>query len=107
MKGRPFKKLIHVQEALEKILGSITPLSETEKVPVRDASGRVLGSDITADSDVPPFRRVAMDGYAVIAEDVFSASQQAPVELDVIEEVFAGQMPSETVTRGTCSRVAT
>jgi molybdenum cofactor synthesis domain-containing protein len=107
MKGRPFKKLIPIQEALETILGSITPLEDTEKVPLEDAVGRVLAVDVTADSNVPPFRRAAMDGYAVIAEDVFSASQQAPVELDVTEDVYAGQMPEETVTKGKCARVAT
>jgi len=107
MKGRPFKKLITVQEALEKIIGSIGKMESTEVIPLEEAAGRVLADDVEANSDVPPFRRAGMDGYAVIAEDVFNASQQAPVELVILEDVFAGQMPKETVTKGKCSRVAT
>jgi molybdopterin molybdotransferase len=51
-------------EAEKLILDSI-PLFHREDCPLADAHGRALRSDLKADRDVPPFDRVAMDGYAV------------------------------------------
>ena len=35
-----------------------------EQVPLAAASGRILAERISADRDLPPFNRSAMDGYA-------------------------------------------
>ncbi|MGJ8655305.1 MAG: molybdopterin molybdotransferase MoeA [Akkermansiaceae bacterium] len=40
-------------------------LLDSEKIPLSDALGRVLASDILADRDAPPFDRVMMDGIAI------------------------------------------
>ena len=42
--------------------------------------------------DVPPFDRSAMDGYAIIAEDVSTASESNPKYLKVVDEVGAGSI---------------
>ncbi|HQX56348.1 MAG TPA: hypothetical protein PLP07_10495, partial [Pyrinomonadaceae bacterium] len=49
----------------------------TESVSLTDSVGRVLANDIVADTDLPPFDRSQMDGFAVIAADV----ESAPAEL--------------------------
>lgn len=37
----------------------------TEKIPLQEATGRVLAEDIVADRDLPPYDRVTMDGIAI------------------------------------------
>jgi molybdopterin biosynthesis enzyme len=48
--------------------------------------GRILAEDIFADSDMPPFDRSQMDGYAMKAKDTSSA----PVDLKLVGESAAG-----------------
>ncbi|HTN50014.1 MAG TPA: gephyrin-like molybdotransferase Glp [Burkholderiaceae bacterium] len=55
--------------ALEKLTARIEPLRELESVRLDAALGRVLGADVIATLDVPPFDNAAMDGYALRAAD--------------------------------------
>ncbi len=56
--------MISVAEAL-KIVLSVPGNFGLETVPLNDAYKRVLGEDIFADRDAPPFNRVMMDGIAI------------------------------------------
>ena len=51
------------------IIKSFAQSYGTEKILLDDALGRVIGEDIYADRDYPPFNRSAMDGYAIQKED--------------------------------------
>ncbi len=95
-------RLLTVDEALEGILTRIRPLGARE-VPLLDAIGRTLATDVVADRDVPPFRNSAMDGYAVRGADVATA----PVRLKVIGAVAAGAMPQGAVGAGEAMRIMT
>ena len=68
-KMRPIRDTIPFDDALTFISESAVPLTRTTRVPLTEASGRVLATEIVAKCDVPPFDRAAMDGYAVVAED--------------------------------------
>ena len=70
--------MISVEEAL-RILRAHLPAPGVETVDFRSSLGRVLAEDLLANSDIPPFDRCAMDGYAVRADD----TRPAPVELPV------------------------
>ncbi len=48
-----------------------------------------------------------MDGYAVIASEVASASKVAPARLRILDRIYTGQVSSITVARGTCAEIAT
>ena len=61
--------MISVDEALERILGSVGPLG-SETAALSEAAGRILAGDIGAQLFNPAFDVSAMDGYAVRAEDV-------------------------------------
>ena len=87
----PFKLLISREKALETILSTVKPIERTEKIRIEDAGGRILATDIKAQSDVPPFDRAAMDGYAVKAEDTFNASTFNPVRLKIAGVLHAGE----------------
>lgn len=65
-----------------------------EIVTLEDAASRVLACDFESPIPLPPFRRAAMDGYAVRSEALEPASRDKPVRLRVIGEIKAG--PSES-----------
>ena len=104
---RPIRETLPMDEALTLVFEAATPITRTERVPLREAGGRVLASPAVAAVDVPPFDRAAMDGYAVIAEDTFGAGRYDPKVLTAIEKVYTGQVPTRTVSRGECVEIAT
>ncbi|HQV56983.1 MAG TPA: molybdopterin molybdotransferase MoeA [Ilumatobacteraceae bacterium] len=98
--------MISDAEALQYVLHHCAPLAATE-VSTADAGGRVLAVAVAAAEDVPPFDNSAVDGYAVLANDVRGASPTNPVELRVIDKVAAGSASSATVVSGTAIRIMT
>ena len=98
--------MISVEDALAYILKHFYPL-ESESVSMLDALGLVLAEDIVAEIDVPPFKNSAMDGYAVRAKDIESASSGHPVTLTVIGDVAAGRVSNLDVGTGTAIRIMT
>src|SRR5579884_1952690 len=99
-------RLLGVDEALAAILARI-PVLSPETVVLTEALGRVLAEDVYADIDVPPFHNSAMDGYAVIAADTAGASRARPVELRVVADLPAGQVPTVPVRPGEAVRIMT
>ena len=77
--------MISVEEALGILLANL-PERKIDQIPFQSALGRFLAENLVATSDVPPFHRSAMDGYAVVAADV----EGAPVDLAVVGESRAG-----------------
>lgn len=79
-----------------------------EIVPLAEALGRVLASDVFAEVDVPGFDRSNVDGYALRSADTLDASEDAPRQLTLSgQEIATGQVPSVAVTAGTASVIAT
>ena len=78
-----------------------------ELCDVLRAGGRVVALDVTAGFDVPRFRRAAMDGYAVIAEETFGATANDPREFSVVGESFPARPADAAVSAGTCVRIMT
>jgi molybdopterin molybdotransferase len=76
--------------ALDMFLNAVVPIEDTEVTPIREARGRVLASQIIAPRDEPNYRRAAMDGYAVIADDTLGASERSPVALKIGDDVRRG-----------------
>ena len=69
----------------EKIQAS-RPQPASDRVPLAEARGRILGEDIAADRDYPPFHRATRDGFAVSSTDV----TQVPATLEVVGLARAG-----------------
>jgi molybdopterin molybdotransferase len=56
---------------MERLIGErITPIVETERVPLHGARGRVVANAIKAPMDLPPFDNSAVDGFAVRHADL-------------------------------------
>ena len=81
--------LIPLGDALAKI-DENQKLMDTEKINLKDSQGRVLAHSISSYHNSPPFDKSAMDGYAVIAEDTFGASNNVIKELKIIDRIGAG-----------------
>jgi molybdopterin molybdotransferase len=98
--------MISVDEALDKILAAFERLP-AERIPLDDGLQRVLATDLHATQDLPPFPNSSMDGYALRAADVVSASRATPVQLTVIADIPAGSAPTVTVSDGQAARIMT
>ena len=104
---RPFVSTISLEEARRRLKENVRPIDRTERVQLADAAGRIAATDVVSPIDVPPFARSAMDGYAVIAADLTTASPTAPVTLRVIDRIYTGQPSAHTVVAGACAEIAT
>ena len=98
--------MIQVQEALDKILTKIQ-FKGVEKVSLDQALGRVLTEDVVSRINNPPLDNSAMDGYAVIAKDIQSATPENPVKLEMVEEIAAGYTAKGTLKPGQTMRIMT
>ncbi len=98
--------MMTVEDAQQKILAALAPLP-SESVPLAAAHGRILAAPPLAAVDLPGFDNSAMDGYAVRAEDVAGAGAAAPVRLQLMGQVAAGEFFSDPVTAGNCVRIFT
>jgi molybdopterin molybdotransferase len=94
--------VIPVAEAIRIVKEQTAPLSP-EKIVAADALDRFLAEDIIADSDLPPFDRSQMDGYALRAEDV----AHVPAKLRIIGESAAGRGWHHEMRAGEAVRIMT
>ena len=99
-------KLDSVKNAL-KLIGNNQKFTDSEEISIHDAHKRVLAEDIMAFHDSPPFDKSAMDGFAVIGENTFGASQSAPKELKIIDAIGAGEFSDKTVGENEAIVIAT
>lgn len=101
-----FGKLASLEEA-KKIIFSLVKEKENEKLRLENALNRVLAQNIVAKIDVPHFKKSAMDGFAVMAEDTFGASNTNPKELPIIERIKIGQVVKKELKSNQCVEIAT
>ncbi|MDP3088072.1 MAG: molybdopterin molybdotransferase MoeA, partial [Methylotenera sp.] len=82
----------------------LSPVRETECLPLRECLGRVLAKDILSPANVPNYDNSAMDGYAFNVADIGAA---LPTRLKVIGAAFAGRAFNGVLARGDCVRIMT
>lgn len=93
-----------VEQARSKILESVTPISDTEDLPIRDALNRVLASPIRSTIDVPAYTNSAMDGYAIQGTDIPDTGTKG---LKIIGTIMAGKPLEIHIASGECARIMT
>jgi len=104
---RPLRSTIALDEAKRLVDAAVRPIERTERVPLAEADRRVLAEPIVAASDVPPFARAAMDGYAVRAADTAGATRERPRALTRVATLFTGLAADRPVGPGECIEIAT
>ncbi len=94
--------MISVTKAI-KIIDDVTAALGAEKLDIAASVNRILREDIIADTDLPPFDRSQMDGYAVIAAD----TKNTPAILKIAGESAAGKGWHKTLKSGEAVRIMT
>ncbi len=85
--------LVEARHRVEEVAAQLSPTAlELLELPL--CLGRVLGEEIRADRDYPPFPRAARDGYAVRSADL----AQLPARLKVVGEIRAGLAPENVLS---------
>ncbi len=84
-----------------------TPAVGTERVPLREAGGRVLAAALRAPENLPAERRAVMDGYAVRAADVHAASELASISLALVGVVPMGEIFAGALAAGEAVAIST
>ena len=98
--------MLSVEDAREKILSKFEILNPTQ-INILDSVGSIVSEDIISEINVPPLDNSAMDGYAVIKDDLINADDENIIYLDVIEEIPAGSIPKLSLSTGQASRIMT
>ena len=94
--------MLALGEAQRAVLDVVEPLPRVT-CDLAESHGLALAEDVVAPHDVPPFANSAMDGFAVLATDV----ARTPVDLEIIEDVAAGNVAAKAVTAGSAVRIMT
>ncbi len=100
----PFDALLPVEEARERLLATIKPITETVSVGLREAKGRVLANDVVSPIAVPSHTNSAMDGYAINSRDI---PHSGHAQLTIKGTAWAGQVFEGAITDGEAVRIFT
>ena len=90
-----FFKLIRLEKALDLMKQSIRnyPILN-EEIETIKSLGKVLDEDVFAKCDIPDHDYAAMDGYAVITNNILKASENNPVKLVIKGELYPSDNPT-------------
>lgn len=100
------KKFIALEEALE-ILNKNTKALKSEVVSIKDSLKRVLYGDVKSKINNPPFNKSVFDGYAFKSEGSKGTSKENPIELKIVDEIFAGDFSEREIKSGEAVRIMT
>lgn len=95
--------MLSVHQAVEHMLTTIKPITDSELVKIENAVDRVLATPVQSAINVPSYNNSAMDGFAFRAADVEHDTSQ----LRCIGQSLAGHPFNGTVGAGECIRIMT
>jgi len=93
-----------VSDALKNIYTAISPISESEVVPIRESLNRVLATNISSSLNVPTATNSAMDGYALHGDTI---PKEGTSKIKVVGTAFAGKPYKGEVGKGESVRIMT
>jgi len=97
--------MIELTDAIALVERTAAPLPPRRQ-RLLDAVGRRLAAPVVADVDSPPWDRAMMDGFAVRSADVVDRGG-APVDLEVVADLAAGDATTIVIASGSCARIMT
>lgn len=101
---KPQTPWLNVEEAINRMTGSVKKIQDTEVVAIRDALNRVLAKEVISTINVPPYANSAMDGYAFNSVDLPASGEN---NLTLVGKSFAGIPFNGEVKQGECIRIMT
>jgi len=106
LKTAGFVKLTSLDDALKKTFSRLK-LNPKEEIETSTAFNRILANNVISEIDVPPFKRSAMDGYAIKAEDSFGASPKNPKTIKLVGKIEIGDYSEQELNKGEAIRIST
>jgi len=103
---RGFSRRTDVEKAQRLVDERVSTL-DGELIDLMQATDRVLARAVTSPVNVPAFRRSAMDGYAVIAEETFGATTHDPRRFEIHGESLPAKPAASDVGPSVCIRIMT
>ena len=94
--------LLSFEQALASMLEQITPITETQTLPIEKALNYVLAQNISSPLNVPPHDNSAMDGYAFAIDSLQSTNTLTLIGRSMAGEPFQGRCEI-----GQCVRIMT
>ena len=91
--------MLDFKSALETMI-SVGTTADSESLALEKCVGRIIAEPITARSDLPPFAKSAMDGFAY-------ASGDSSGKYEITETIAAGDVPKNAISEGACARIMT
>jgi len=95
--------MLSVEQAVGQLLAQVQAITESERVELSTAAGRVLARDLASPIDVPGFDNSAMDGYALHSRDLDGARVTG---LPVSQRITAGSVGT-ALQPGSAARIFT
>lgn len=80
---------------------------DSENISILNSHRRVLAMNVNSRRNIPGFKRSAVDGYAVKAEDTYLCSETIPAILSLKETIEIGKEPNIHINFMECSYVPT
>jgi molybdopterin molybdotransferase len=106
MLGR--EEVLSVNKARETLLREMSKhIPEEIETDIESTVRRITSRDVPSPEDMPGFTRSTMDGFAVHSSDTFGAREGMPAYLNLKGEVFMGEEPDFSISKGEVSRIAT
>ncbi len=107
--GTEFLKIKECDEAIDIIneLFDKNLKPQSEEIEVSESYGRILFEDVYSRMDFPPFNKALKDGFAILSQDSFGASEESPNTLEVIDFLEAGSTTDKKVEKGKCIEIST
>jgi molybdopterin molybdotransferase len=94
-------------EEHQRVVAGLITAKPPVTLPLAETLGLVLADDVVAPLSLPGFDNSAMDGYAVLADDVAAATPEQPVLLPVADDIPAGRTDPLMLKPGTAHRIMT
>jgi molybdopterin molybdotransferase len=89
--------MISLEEAY-RIINENTDILDTNTILMSDCLNRVLAEDVLSDSNVPPFDKAILDGFACRKADL-------PGPFTIVDEIPAGKQSTIEIKEGQCARI--
>ena len=99
-----FKPLLSIEDALDRIKTAVHPVTDTEKLSLNNALGRVLAESVYSPINIPYDRNAAMDGYAFASCDRVDGQV---FTLSLAGTSWAGRPFEGALQPGQCIRIFT
>lgn len=78
----------------------------TVRVPSGDSCGMISSENVTAPNNYPPYKKSAMDGYAVDST-IFDSIEKFPIQLRIAGKISAGRTSVKLEKPGQCFEIFT